>query len=89
LHFKYNFFTNDEQMLVTNENHQKTAQETVKYEVHGGGAPEAPPRLNHQRYEKPKISRGLTNSTNWTSFSEYFDHGMFLMLVFQTTFTSC
>jgi len=40
-------------MLETNANHQKTAQETVKYEVHG-----AP--LNHQRYEKPQTSRGLS-----------------------------
>jgi len=42
---------------LVNGNHQKTAQETVKYEVHGG-APDSPP--NHQRYAKPKASRGLT-----------------------------
>jgi len=36
----------------------KNPLQTVKYEVHGGGLPEPPP-LNHQRYEKPKTSRGL------------------------------
>jgi len=45
-------------MLETNENYQKTAPETVKYEVHGGRGLRRPP-LNHQRYEKPRISRGL------------------------------
>jgi len=39
LHFKLTFFINDQQMLETNGNHQKTAQETVKYEVRGGGLP--------------------------------------------------
>jgi len=49
--------TKYQQVMETNGNHQKTAQGTVKYEVHGAGAPEA--ILNHQRYEKPKTSRAL------------------------------
>jgi len=44
-------------MLKTNGNYQKTALETVKYEVHGGGF-WSPHPLNHQRYENLKPAEG-------------------------------
>jgi len=41
-------------MLEANGNHQKTAQETVKYEVRGGP-------LDHQCFKKARTSGGLTS----------------------------